>query len=173
MSPERAQENLAQLARFPFRGVEEVTMSSTHLSLHYQMVFSTKGRRRWIREAWEVRLHSYLGGTLRGLNGIPEAVGGADDHVHILAGLKATHCLADVMRELKSSSSGWVHNVIGVNCFDWQDGYGAFTVSSQDLEAVKRYIRGQKEHHKKKTFQEEYLELLRQSGIEFDERYLW
>ncbi len=148
-------------------------MSSTHLSLHYHLVFSTKGRRAWIREPWEERLHSYLGGILRGLNSVAEAIGGTTDHVHILAGLRATHCLADVMREIKSTSSGWVHRLIGVRLFEWQDGYGAFTVSSGDVESVKRYIREQKEHHERKTFQEEYLELLRQSGIDFDERYLW
>jgi putative transposase len=98
---------------------------------------------------------------------------GTSDHVHILAGLLATHCLADVMRELKSRSSAWVHNVLGERFFGWQDGYGSFTVCRQDVDAVRQHIRDQKEHHRTKTFQEEYLELLIQGGVEFNERYLW
>jgi REP element-mobilizing transposase RayT len=107
------------------------------------------------------------------MNSVAEAIGGTDDHIHILASLRATHCLADVMMELKSCYSGWVHRVIGIPRFAWQDGYGAFTVSKHDVEEVRQYIRGQQEHHKKMTFQEKYLKLLRQSGIDFDERYLW
>jgi REP element-mobilizing transposase RayT len=148
-------------------------MPATHLSLYYHLIFSTKGRRCWINECWEERLYSYLGGILRRLGAVAEEIGGAVDHVHIMAGLKATHCLAEVMRDIKAISSGWVHSAIGIRLFQWQDGYGAFTVSNSDVEAMRRYIRGQKEHHRKRTFQEEYLDLLRQSGIEFDERYLW
>ena len=107
------------------------------------------------------------------IGGIPNAIGGDSDHVHVLARLKATHCVADVMRELKSSSSAWIHNEIGIRIFEWQDGYGAFTVSSSAVDSVQGYIEKQKEHPKRKSFQEEYLELLRESGIEFDERYLW
>jgi putative transposase len=102
-----------------------------------------------------------------------EIIGGDEDHVHILASLKPTHCLADIIRELKSSSSHWIHEVISLQGFGWQDGYGAFTVGMSEIEGVKRYIDEQKEHHRRKSFQEEYVELLRQSGIEFDARYLW
>ena len=148
-------------------------MPSTHVSLHYHLVFSTKKRRGWISESWHERLYGYLGGIFRGLGGVAHEIGGTTDHLHILASLKAIHCLADIMRDIKSSSSEWVHSAIGNSFFGWQDGYGAFTVSRSELETIKRYIRGQKEHHRKKTFQEEYLELLQQSGIEFDKRYLW
>ena len=148
-------------------------MPSTHVCLQYHFVFSTKGRRGWIRESWQERLYSYLGGILRGSGGVAAAIGGVEDHLHILAGLKATHRVADVMRDIKSSSSEWIHSVIASQLFEWQEGYGAFTVSRSELETTKRYILGQKEHHRKQTFQEEYLQLLRQSHIEFDERYLW
>ncbi len=148
-------------------------MSSTHLSLYYHLVFSTKGRHTWIKETWRERLQAYVGGIVRELGGVAETIGGTEDHVHILASLRATHCLADLLREVKSSSSAWIHNEIGNRLFAWQDGYGAFTVSSWDLEGLRKYIKGQKEHHKKVTFQEEYLRLLSQSGIDFDERYLW
>ncbi len=148
-------------------------MTSTHTSLYYHLIFSTKYRHPWIREPWDERLHSYLGGIIRGVGGVADCIGGDIDHVHILASLKATHRLADVLRKVKSSSSEWVHTVIGISEFWWQDGYGAFTAGSSELESLRHYIRNQKEHHRKRTFQEEYLELLKQSGVEFDERYLW
>ena len=148
-------------------------MSSTHLSLLYHLVFSTKRRQAWITESWQEKLNSYLGGILRALGGVAEGIGGAADHIHILASLKATRCLAEIMRELKSSSSKWVHEELGIAGFGWQDGYGAFTVGRSEVDRIQHYLREQKEHHRRKTFQEEYLELLRQSGIEFDERYLW
>ena len=94
------------------------------------------------------------------------------DHVHLLIGLRATHRLADVLRELKAVSSGWVHNEIGIPAFAWQEGYGAFTVSASQREAVRHYIEQQAEHHRTHTFREEYLEMLRRSGVEFDDRYL-
>jgi len=110
---------------------------------------------------------------VRALGGVPEAVGGTADHTHMLVGLRATHCLADVLREIKRSSSQWVHETLGVAEFSWQDGYGAFTVSASSIGAVMRYILRQEEHHRKKTFQEEYVEILQKSGVEYDERYLW
>jgi REP element-mobilizing transposase RayT len=117
-------------------------------------------------------LHAYLGGIIRAANGIAESVGGVSDHVHLLIGLRATHRLADVLRELKSVSLGWVHEEIGLLAFAWQEGYGRFTVSPSQRSAVRRYIDQQDEHHRTRTFRDEYLELLRRSGVEFDERYV-
>lgn len=154
-------------------GTRETTTPSTYLSLHYHLIFSTKERRRFIADPWRNRLHAYLGGTVRTLRGVPEAVGGTADHVHMLVGLRATHCLADVLCEIKRASSQWVHETFGVSEFSWQDGYGAFTVSASAIGAVKQYILRQEEHHRKKTFQEEYVEILQRSGVEYDERYLW
>ena len=148
-------------------------MPSTHLSLHYHFVFSTKNRERWIHDAWRDRLHAFLGGAVRALNGIPEQIGGVDDHVHLLAGLRATHCVADVMRDVKSGSSEWVHNELHVPQFEWQEGYGAFTVSASKRDEVKRYIQNQAEHHRSRTFKDEYVALLEKSGVEYDETYLW
>jgi REP element-mobilizing transposase RayT len=148
-------------------------MSSTHLSLHIHVVFGTKHQHPLILSEWRPRLHAYLGGAAKTLEVIPEAVGGVADHVHLLLGLRATHRLSDVMRDVKRSSSAWIHETIGVRDFEWQDGYGAFTVSASLLGTVKNYIVRQEEHHAKKTFQEEYLEFLKLSGAEFDERYLW
>jgi putative transposase len=141
-------------------------MSGTHLSLHYHLVFSTKNRHPLIKESWEPRLHAYLGGII-------SKMGAISDHIHIAVGLKAAHCISEVLREIKAGSSAWMHRELGYRFFNWQNGYGAFTVSSFNLHDLKHYIDNQKEHHKKKSFQEEYRELLLQSGIEFDERYLW
>jgi putative transposase len=109
----------------------------------------------------------------RHIGGIPETIGGVEDHVHLLIGLRAAHCLADVLREIKASSSKWVHEELKKPLFSWQEGYGAFTVSASQIGAVKNYIANQEKHHRKKTFQEEYLEFLIQSGVEYDEKYLW
>ena len=148
-------------------------MPSTHVSLHFHVVFSTKERREFIADPWRERLHAYLGGTVRALGGIAEAVGGTRDHVHMLLSLRATHCLSDVMREVKGPSSEWMHTELKEREFAWQEGYGAFTVSPNRVQAVKHYIATQEEHHRKRTFQEEYLEFLKEGGVEYDERYLW
>ena len=117
-------------------------------------------------------MHAYLGGIIRTANGIAESVGGVSDHVHLLIGLRATHCLADVLRELKSVSSGWIRDEIGFRNFAWQEGCGGFTVGESQCETVRRYVEQQEEHHRARTFREEYLELLRRHKIEFDVRYL-
>ena len=148
-------------------------MPSTHLSLHYHVVFSTKARAPVIAAAWRERLHAYLGGVVRNVEGVPEAIGGVTDHVHLLIGLRATAYLADVVRDVKAVSSRWVHEEIGDRTFAWQEGYGAFAVSASQREMVGEYIARQEEHHRKRTFQKEYLELLKRSGVEYDERYLW
>ena len=148
-------------------------MPSTHLSLHYHLVFSTKERSPIIAPEWRGRLHAFLGGTVNTLGGIPEAIGGVADHVHLLIGLRATHCLADVMREIKCVSSGWVHDEIGERAFEWQEGYGGFTVGAPQCADVRSYIARQEEHHRTRTFQEEYVEFLKRGGVEYDDRYLW
>lgn len=147
-------------------------MGSTHLSLHYHIVFGTKGREASIAAPWRGMLHAYLGGVVRGLGATPQEIGGMADHVHLLVGIKATHRLADLLREIKSESSRWVHETHGVTGFAWQEGYGAFTVSASQREDVRRYIQNQEAHHRRRSFHEEYLELLKRSGVEFDERFL-
>ncbi len=146
-------------------------MPSTYLSLHYHLVFSTKERRPFIEDPWRDELHKYLGGTIKALGGFPDIVGGVADHVHLLIGLKATHTLADVLRELKKSSSLWVHEKIGHERFAWQEGYSAFTVSPTARESLRRYIANQAEHHREISFREELLRMLKDAGIEYDPRY--
>lgn len=146
-------------------------MASTYLSLHYHLIFATKDRKPIILADWRSRLHEYLGGTIQGLGGFSEGVGGTADHVHILVSLKSTHCLADIMRELKKSASEWVHEVIGDGSFSWQVGYAAFTVSPSGRGAVKSYIANQEEHHRTRDSREELLELLKLAEVDYDPRY--
>ncbi len=101
------------------------------------------------------------------------SVGGVEDHVHLLVGLKPTHTVSGVIRDVKKSSSAWIHEHIRSRGFTWQEGYGGFTVSTSNLDDVSRYIAEQEPHHKKRSFQDEYRELLTRNGIDFDERYLW
>ena len=128
---------------------------------------------RFIHAEWRDELHRYLGGTIKALDGMALNVGGVEDHVHLLVGLKPTHTVSDVIRDLKKSSSAWIHDHLGSRKFAWQEGYGGFTVSQSNLDAVSRYIAEQESHHKQRSFQEEYRELLTRHGVEFDERYLW
>jgi REP element-mobilizing transposase RayT len=146
-------------------------MASTYLSLHYHLVFATKNRMASIAPEWRSRLHEYLGGTIAGLGGFSQGVGGVADHVHLLVGLKATHCLADVLRELKKASSAWVHQQIGVQAFAWQEGYAAFTVSAPTRPAVQQYIANQEDHHRARSSRDELLDLLAKAGIDYDPRY--
>ncbi len=146
-------------------------MGSTFLSLHYHVVFSTEDRRPLIRHEWRPQLHEYLDGTVRGLGGIPESVGGVEDHVHLLIGLKATHCLADFMRELKKASVFWAIDHHEPE-FGWQDGYATFTISATHRESVRKYIGNQEEHHKRLSFMDELKVLLEKNGVQYDPKYL-
>lgn len=148
-------------------------MPTTHLSLNIHIVFSTKERCAYIEPVWRERLHAFLGGAIRQTGAIPDAVGGVADHVHLLVGLRATHCLADVVQDIKTASSKWVHREICQPIFSWQEGYGAFTVSPTQRAAVKRYIAGQEAHHRRRSYQEEHLELLKKAEVEFDPKFLW
>ncbi|NNC88987.1 MAG: IS200/IS605 family transposase [Akkermansiaceae bacterium] len=147
-------------------------MSSTCLSLHYHLVFSTKERYPFLDGEWRSRLHEYLGGAVRRLGAQSRICGGVADHVHLLCDLKATHRLSDFMRELKKGSSGWIKDEIGISKFAWQEGYSAFTVSATSLDSAREYVANQEEHHRKKSFREELVEFLERAGVEFDPRYL-
>jgi REP element-mobilizing transposase RayT len=148
-------------------------MPSTHLSLHFHVVFSTKDRMPQISPEWRENFHAYLGGVAKNLGVVPESIGGVADHVHLLLGMPATMALSDLIRTIKANSSKWVHEEIGMEKFAWQEGYGAFTVSPGNREAVAGYIDRQEEHHCTRGFQEEYLGFLRKAGVAYDERFLW
>lgn len=120
------------------------------------------------------RLYDYIGGILRAEDSCLLAAGGMPDHVHLLARLNKQLSMADALRLIKANSSKWVHETFSdQSTFAWQTGYAAFAVSYSALEKVKRYLANQVEHHRKMTFQEELLALLKRHSMEFDERYLW
>jgi REP element-mobilizing transposase RayT len=145
-----------------------------YTQLYYHLVFATKGRHGWLLPEMRGRLHEYLGGAIRNHGGHSLGIGGIEDHVHILAKLRQDHKLCDVLRNIKANSSGWIHQTFPeLGKFAWQEGYAAFTVSQSQLEIVQRYIANQEKHHRKRSFQQELVELLQKHGIEFDERYLW
>jgi len=138
-------------------------------------VFSTKDRRPLLRDkALREELHRYLGGILARLQCQPMIVGGAQDHVHFLCALSRTLEPAAMVKEAKRGSSLWIKTKgPGQKDFAWQNGYGAFSIGFSQIEAVRRYIAGQEEHHRKISFQDEYRQLLRRYEMEFDERYVW
>jgi REP element-mobilizing transposase RayT len=148
-------------------------MANTYTSLHYHLVFSTKNRERWIAEEIEQRVWAYLAGVARenGLKAI--MVGGIENHVHLLVGMRPTMTVSKALQLLKGASSHWFHETFPkFRLFQWQDGYGAFTVSKSQMPEVTDYIRSQREHHRTRTFEEEYVEFLRRHDVEFDERYV-
>ena len=149
-------------------------MANTFTSLHYHIIFSTKHREPWITRDQEERLWAYLGGIARQNQLKPLRIGGMEDHLHILLGMPPTITVCEALKSIKGGSSGWVkENLPGRSGFGWQDGYAAFAVSKSQIGEVEGYIRQQREHHRSKTFQEEYRTFLDRHGIAYDERYLW
>jgi REP element-mobilizing transposase RayT len=149
-------------------------MANTYTSLHYHIVFGTKNREPWITPDIEQRIWAYLGGIARENGATPVKIGGVEDHVHIILGMPATLAPSKAVQLLKGGSSKWVHDTFpALAGFGWQDGYGAFTVSKSNLPEVIQYVEGQREHHRAKTFQEEYRAFLDKCGVGYDERYLW
>jgi REP element-mobilizing transposase RayT len=149
-------------------------MAHTYTSLLIHVVFSTSGRVPLLTDAIRLDVHAYLGGILRELDAIPIAIGGTADHVHLLTRLPANLALADCMRIVKTNSSRWVkERWTQQRRFAWQGGYGAFSVSESRRAAVTRYIRDQAQHHQRISFRDEFLTLLKNHRVEFDERYIW
>jgi REP element-mobilizing transposase RayT len=136
-------------------------------------VFSTKERRGAIAPELQERLWAYMGGIARE-NGMKAlAVRGTDDHVHLLLSLPSSVTIAEAMRKIKGGSSLWLHESCGLTGFEWQKGYGAFSIGCSQVDATVAYIAGQQEHHRKRDFQAEYLSILKRHGIEYDPRYVW
>ena len=147
-------------------------MPSTHHSVTVHVIFGTKDRQPLIAAEWRPRLHEFLGGSLREHSAIPLAVGGVADHVHLLVGLPTTIAIAELMQKVKAVSSLWVHRTIGLRTFAWQEGYGVFSVSPSDLDVVRRYVANQDAHHAKKSFAEEYREMLNRAGLKYDPKFV-
>jgi putative transposase len=149
-------------------------MANTYTSLQYHIIFSTKNREPWLIPDIEQRVWRFIGGIARNHDMTALQVGGIEDHLHALVAAPATIAPFKIAQFLKGGSSKWIHDEFpSLQEFAWQDGYAAFTVSKSNINQVVTYIANQREHHRKKTFQEEYLEFLHANGIEYDERYLW
>jgi putative transposase len=151
-----------------------MTMSHTYAHLLVHVVFSTKGRAPLLTPELHPRLFPYLGGIVRELTGTALLINGTADHVHLLLRLPATCALADLLRTLKANSSRWIHEAFqNPERLAWQTGYGAFSVSVSNADRVLSYIRRQEQHHRRLSFQEEFVALLRRHGLTYDERQLW
>jgi REP element-mobilizing transposase RayT len=140
--------------------------------VYIHFTFSTKYRERLITNELRPKLHAYIIGVIGKLGASVVEVYANPDHVHILCTLPRVVAISKLMQEVKASSSKWLKSQ-GISGFRWQDGYGAFSVSYYDLNKTANYIRNQEEHHKKKDFKKEYLNLLEDHNIEFDVNYLW
>ncbi len=146
--------------------------SLAQILVHF--VFSTKNREPSITDAVRDDLHAYIGGIIRELSGVLLTAGSVEDHIHLLAVHPRTASPAEVVEAVKTGSSKWIKATSPSFAeFHWQSGYGAFSISPSHRPALERYIAGQREHHRKITFQDEYRRLLKKYGIACDERYMW
>ena len=149
-------------------------MAHTFSNLLVHVIFSTKDRVASIRPEWRADLHAYLGGIVREIGGTASAINGTADHVHLLVSMPGKIAVAELVRVLKANSSRWVNREGKVKTgFAWQTGYAAYSVSQSNASAVARYIEAQENHHRRVSFQEEYLEFLKKNKIECDERFIW
>ena len=142
--------------------------------MNCHIIFSTKNREPLILPDFAPRVYQYIGGTARNTGNTLMAAGGMPDHVHLLVSLGKQSCIADVVRDLKSNSSRWIHETFAdLRGFAWQTGYGAFAVSYSNLDQIRQYIANQQEHHRVHTFKEEFMAFLKRHNLEYDERYVW
>jgi putative transposase len=149
-------------------------MSHSYISCLFHCVFSTKERRPTITSEIEERLWRYMGGIARENKFKALQIGGIEDHVHLLLSLPSTLPISKALQLVKGGSSKWVHNTFPQHQdFEWQEGYGAFSVGISQAEDTTKYIANQREHHRTKTYQEEFLAILKRHGIEYDPRYIW
>ena len=146
----------------------------SYVSSYFHCVFRSKERRPFITQPLRERLWQYLGGIALQNKMKAIEIGGVEDHVHILLSLPATMPLSKALQLLKGGSSKWVHDTFPeCRLFGWQEKYGAFSVSMSQLDTIAQYIKGQAGHHRKMTFEEEFLTLLKKHRVAFDEKYLW
>jgi putative transposase len=149
-------------------------MANTYTQLYIQIVFSVKNRKALIANEFEERLYQYITGIIRKRKNKLIAINGMPDHIHIFIGLDPSQCLSDLVREIKKASTNKINELkLTKGKFEWQAGYGAFTYSASHIDKVVKYILNQKNHHKKKSFKTEYLQLLKAFEIEYNDQYLF
>ena len=149
-------------------------MAHSYVCQYIHCVFSTKGRQRIIAPVFQDRLWPYLGGIARENKMSAIAVNGTADHAHILLALPSTMTISKALQLIKGGSSKWIHDTFPEHrSFAWQEGYGAFSVSVSHVEKTITYIENQPEHHRTRTFEEEFIAFLKKHRVQYDERYVW
>lgn len=149
-------------------------MSQSLACLHIHLVFSTRNRELYLTPDLCRRLYPYIGGIVRERKSVLIEAGGMPDHIHLLISFARDISVSDMVRDVKSVSAQWVHEEFPARrAFAWQGGYGAFAVSKSNVEAVREYIRTQAEHHRARTFRDEFRDFLRRHELDWDERYVW
>jgi REP element-mobilizing transposase RayT len=149
-------------------------MPGTFSQIYIQVVFAVRGRESLIHSDWEERLYQYITGIIRGKEQKMISINGMPDHIHFFIGMKPSCCLSDLVREVKKSSNEFINeNKLSKFRFGWQEGYGAFSYSHSQIDNVVNYIMNQKQHHRKVSFKEEYIDFLKKFEIEHDAKYLF
>ena len=149
-------------------------MPSTYSQIYIQLVFAVQNRAALIDGLWEERLYQYITGIVQNKDQKMIAINGTSNHIHIFIGMKPTCCLSDLVREIKKSSNEFIkENDLTKFRFNQQEGYGAFSYSHSQIDTVAKYVMNQKEHHKKQTFKDEYMQFLKNFKIEYNEKYLF
>ena len=149
-------------------------MAGTFSQIYIQTVFAVKGRDNFLMEPWRTEVFKYISGIIKGKNQKPIIVNGVKNHVHIFVGLKPSISVSDLIRDVKNNSTNFINERKFVKGkFSWQEGFGSFSYSHSQIEQVYNYILTQEEHHRQRTFREEYLDFLRKFEIEYEDRYLF
>lgn len=149
-------------------------MANTYSQCYFHLVFAVKNREALIQKSWKDDLERYVTGVVQNHKHKLLAVGTMPDHIHIFLGYHLSHLIPDLVEEIKTSSDAWIkENHLSKFKFGWQKGYGAFTHARSQLDTVVKYVLSQEEHHRRVSFQEEYLEMLRKNDIQFEEKYVF
>lgn len=149
-------------------------MANTYTQCYFHLVFAVKNREALIKKEWKDDLEKYITGVVQNHNHKMLAIGSMPDHIHIFIGYNVNHLIPNLVEEIKTSSNKWIkQNRLSKFKFEWQRGYGAFTHARSQLDTVVKYVLSQKEHHRKRTFREEYPEMLRKNDIEYKDEYVF
>jgi putative transposase len=149
-------------------------MANTYTQIHIQAVFAVQSRDCIILNSWKEELYKYIGGIVQGNNHKLLSINGMPDHIHILFGLRPSQSISDLMQDIKGSSSKWINDKKFISGkFSWQEGYGAFSYSKSEVPTIIQYIVNQTNHHKRKSFSEEYYDMLKEFEVDFNDKYLF
>ena len=149
-------------------------MAGAFYQIYIQFIFAVHGRENLLHKSWRDEVFKYMSGIIKGKNQKPIIVNGVSDHVHVFVGFRPSIRICDLVRDIKNNSSRFINEKKFLpGKFEWQDGYGAFSYSRSHIDNVYKYIENQEAHHKKRTFKEEYLDLLKKFEVEYNEKYLF